>query len=91
MWDREFFTADGREWYEKKAYECREEMTETCTAVMYHTCMDCGQELAPQLLKCVFERSRTYTIKGCTVSWEGWSGWKVIGWKHLKHCIEIPF
>jgi hypothetical protein len=94
MIDREFYTADGRDWFEPRPEELREETTEIRTTSMHHTCMTCGKDLVPQMLVCVFERTRTWThTGGISGVYSDWSKWKVIGWKCLNGCnfSNIPF
>jgi hypothetical protein len=56
MPNRDFYTADGREWYEPE--ELVDASTEARTTAMYHICIKCGLSLAPQMLTAHFERTR---------------------------------
>jgi len=86
--DREFYLADGREWYEPRPEDCEERISEVRTTVMHHTCMTCGQPLVPQMLRTHFVRRRYYTMKGMVPQWQPWSDWELVGFEHLNGCPE---
>lgn len=93
MWDREFYTADGRDWYEPYPKDCIEQMSEARTMDMHHVCMTCGQDMVPQMVRVHFERTRSYVMKGMVAEWSGWSEWTIVGFEHLNGCpLEaLPF
>ena len=83
MWDREFSTEDGRNWYEPRPEECEEHMSVVQPVILTHICMTCGQDISGPMAKVHYMRTRTYIMQGMATQWSEWSAWQVTGYEHM--------
>lgn len=88
MLNREFYTADGRDWYEPRSEDCKEQFSEVQSVVLCHTCITCGQRIGTPDVRVYYNRTRTYTMKGMVPQWSEWSKWELVGYEHLNGCPE---
>ena len=104
MTKREFYkdeyTTTGKEWFEPDSSELKETMQETRVIFRDKKCTVCYTNIAPQLVRVNFERSRTWChTHGISGEFSGWGEWGVVSYQHLKsyECrrnlenSEIPF
>lgn len=96
--DRDLFLADGRHWFEPDYADLVETKEEVEPTTVPQICAVCGVDLVPQVLRCTFERRRTWSrTGGISGEFGPWGAWRMIQVECLHHATErqphegIPF
>jgi hypothetical protein len=93
MFDRDLYTADGREWFEPRPHELVETKEKDLTVKTYHACTSCNGIISPhKTARFALERKRTWTQTGAISGrFSEWGPWRVVGVECLRHDGAIPF
>ena len=96
--NRDLYLADGRHWFEPDYADRVETKEEVEPTTVLQICAVCDVDLVPQVLRCTFERHRTWTrTGGISGKFSPWGDWCMIQVECLHHATEkqpnelVPF
>jgi hypothetical protein len=93
IFNRDFYTADGRDWFEPRQDELEEEFSDQITLAEAQNCTYCDKRLAPGTKVWLHKvKKRTWLQDGgISGKFSDWSFPEIVGVGCIEDCIEIPY